>query len=135
MIIHHQRITIIHQSRPAVQNMNEQLQWLGASLGLFSLRDKDRSCFRIFVELLKAAKMDRPLSSDELADQLDLTRGTVVHHLNKLMESGLVVSQHNRYLLRVDSLEDLIEDLARDFDRASKELKAVARDIDLFLGL
>lgn len=135
MIIRHQRITIIHQRRPVVQNLNEELQWLGSSLGLFSLRDKDRSCFRIFVELLKAAKMDRPVSSDELAEQLGLTRGTVVHHLNKLMESGLVVSHHNRYLLRVDSLERLIEDLARDFERASKELKAVARDIDSYLGL
>lgn len=135
MIIHHQRITIIHQRRPVRQSLNEQLQWLGGSLGLFSLRDKDKSCFRIFIELLKAAKMNHPVSSDELAEHLNLTRGTVVHHLNKLIESGIVVSDQNRYLLRVDSLEALIGDLANDFERASRELKQVAREIDEFLGL
>lgn len=135
MIIHHQRITIIHQRRPVRQSLNEQLQWLGGSLGLFSLRDKDKSCFRIFIELLKAAKMNHPFSSDELALHLNLTRGTVVHHLNKLMESGIVVSEQNRYLLRVDSLEALIDDLATDFERASRDLKQVAREIDEFLGL
>ena len=135
MIIQHQRITIIHQRRPSVQSLNEELQWLGASLGLFSLRDKDRSCFRIFIELLKAAKLNRPMASDELADQLGLSRGTVVHHLNKLMEAGLVICHQNRYILRVDSLEALIDDLAKDFERAASELKAVARDVDVFLGL
>lgn len=135
MIIRHQRITIIHQRRPVRQSLNEQLQWLGGSLGLFSLRDKDKSCFRIFIELLKAAKINHPLSSDELAELLHLTRGTVVHHLNKLMEAGIVVSHHSGYLLRVDSLEALIDDLSNDFDRASHDLKAVAREIDVFLGL
>lgn len=135
MIIRHQRITIIHQRRPVRQSLNEQLQWLGGSLGLFSLRDKDKSCFRVFIELLKAAKLNQALSSDELAEHLGLSRGTVVHHLNKLMEAGIIVVQGNRYILRVDSLEALIEDLSQDFDRASRDLKAVARDIDEYLGL
>ena len=53
MAIIRQRITIINVRKPALRTINDELQWLGSSLGLFNLRDKDKSCFRIFIELLK----------------------------------------------------------------------------------
>ncbi len=116
------------------RNLNQELQWLGTSLGLFNLRDKDKSCFRIFVELVKAAKQKRAVSSDELAFSLGLSRGTVVHHLNKLMQAGIVVSDGYRYLLRMENLQLLIDELRRDVDRSIEDLKDVARDIDNSLG-
>jgi len=128
-----QKITIIRMSKPE-RNLNQELQWLGTSLGLFNLRDKDKSCFRIFVELIKATKQKRAISSDELAFNLNLSRGTVVHHLNKLMQAGIVVSDGNRYLLRMENLQLLIDELRRDVDRSIEDLKDVARDIDNFLG-
>ena len=48
------KITIIRIRKPAQSNINKELQWLGSSLGLFGLRDKDKSCFRIFIELIKS---------------------------------------------------------------------------------
>jgi len=51
-----QKITIISMNRPAQKNINQELQWFGSSLGLFNLRDKDKSTFRVFIELLKATK-------------------------------------------------------------------------------
>ena len=56
MALIQQRITIIRMRRPETPSLNEELQWFGSSLGLFNLRDKDKSCFRIFIELLKATK-------------------------------------------------------------------------------
>jgi len=129
------RITIIKLSKPAKKDINYELQWLGHSLGLFNIRDKDKSCFRIFIELLKAAKQKQALSSDEIAAQLDLTRGTIIHHINKLMDSGLVIQEKQKYLLRVDKLSHLIEELHRDLENACKDIKEVARDIDNWLGL
>ena len=86
MRITHQRITIIRERRP-VRNLNEELQWLGNSLGLFNLRDKDKSCFRIFIELLKAAKVDKPLTSDEIAVNLDLDNTELSKSIkNKIQE-------------------------------------------------
>jgi len=85
------RITIVSVRKSPQANINQKLQWFGDSLGLFSLRDRDKSLFRVFIELLKAAKTRTPISSDELAMKLNLTRGTVVHHINKLMENGIVV--------------------------------------------
>ena len=135
MLIHSKKITIIKIRKPAEHNLNNELQWLGDSLGLFSLRDKDKSCFRIFIELLKAAKKGEPLSSDEIAFKLNLSRGTVIHHINKLMDSGIVLHVKNRYILRVENLASLIEELQRDLRRACIDLKNIAQEIDKAMGL
>ena len=130
-----QRITIINISKPIEKNINRELQWLATSLGLFNLRDKDRSMFRIFIELLKSAKINTPISSDELAYRLNLSRGTVIHHVNKLMESGIVVHYKKRYILRVASLKELIVEMEKDMIRACENLKDVAKEIDEKLGV
>jgi predicted transcriptional regulator len=135
MLIRSKKITIVKISKPVQRDLNHELQWIGDSLGLFNLRDKDRSCFRIFIELLKSAKLRQPLSSDEIASRLNLTRGTVVHHINRLMESGIVVHHKNKYLLRVDNLASLIEELHRDIRKTCSDLKEIAADIDKAIGL
>ncbi|MBW3015489.1 helix-turn-helix domain-containing protein [Candidatus Woesearchaeota archaeon] len=129
------KITIANIRKPREHNLNSELQWFGSSLGLFGLRDKDKSCFRIFIELLKAAKKKEPLTSDELAARLGLTRGTVVHHLHKLIEAGIVIPYQRRYILRVDSLQALIEELQKDILRTTEDLKKIAEEIDDVLGL
>ena len=129
------KITIIRSRKPQRRNLNEELQWFGSSLGLFNMRDKDKSCYRIFVELLKAAKARVPLSSDEIAIKSGLTRGTVIHHLKKLIEAGIDVQHRNRYMLRVDNLKDLVKELERDVQRACQELERVAEEIDKSIGL
>ncbi len=134
MAITHYRITIVSTRKPE-RNLNDELQWVGSSLGLFNLRDKDKSCFRLFIELLKAAKLDKPLNSDELSLKLGLTRGTVIHHINKLMESGIVVRHSNKYMLRVNSLESLVDEIRKDAERAFSDVKKVAVEIDQLLGL
>ena len=135
MVYIRQRITIVNIRKPAPHNVNQELQWLGSSLGLFNLRDKDKSCFRVFIELLKSTKIDKPLTSDELAERLSLTRGTIIHHINKLMESGFVIHEGNTYTLRVENLKSLIEEIEKDIKRACDDLKEVAKEIDEKLGI
>ena len=125
-----QRITIVSINRPSQKNINQELQWLGSSLGLVNLRDKDKSCFRVFLELLKSAKAEKLLSSDDISEKLSLTRGTVIHHINRLIESGLVVHEGNTYTLRVSNLRMLIDELEKDARRTWEDLKDIAREID-----
>jgi predicted transcriptional regulator len=128
------RITIIKVRKSSPQDINQELQWLGNSLGLFSQRDKDSSCFRVFITLVRRAKHNKPVSSDEIADKLQLTRGTVVHHLTKLMDSGIVVREKQRYFLRENNLQALMKDLQRDMESMFAQLQEVAEDIDQKLG-
>jgi predicted transcriptional regulator len=129
------RITIIKTKQPDFESVNDALQWIGGSLGLFNLRDKDRSCFRIFIEILKASHTQDIISSDDLADKLNLSRGTVVHHLNKLLEAGIIINNRNRYELRVSSLSSLVEELEHDAKKMFEEMRTVAHQVDGQLGL
>ncbi len=129
------KITIISMHKPRIADINQELQWFGTSLGLFNLRDKDKSCFRLFIELLKATKMQNPVSSDELAVRTGLTRGTVVHHLNKLIDAGIIITTRNKYVLRADTLKGLVEELKKDMDDSFENLVEIGDIIDNKLGL
>jgi len=134
MITRFQRITIV-KLKPVEENLNKELQFLSESLGLFSERDKERSCFRIFIELLKGTKGKNGLSSDELAFKLHLSRGTVVYHLTRLIASGLVVVSDNKYSLRGKNLEQTLKKMKQDFVSAYEEIENAGKEIDKKLGL
>ncbi len=129
-----QCITIVHVRRRGSDNVNEELQWLGNSLGLFTVRDRDRSCFRVFITLVRKAKRNEPITSDEIAERSALSRGTVVHHLHRLMDAGLVVREKEGYLLRENSLHGIIRDIHRDFNSFFEEMERAAEEIDERLG-
>jgi len=131
----HQRVTIIRFRKPIKKDVNEELQWFGSSLGLFNLRDRNSSCFRIFIELVKSSRKKKPLSSDELAYKTGLSRGTIIHHLNKLIGSGIVVNEKSKYILRVENLKVLVDEIEKDVQRACSDLKEIAKNIDEELGL
>jgi len=137
-VSHHYRmaskITLVRIRRTPHENINQELQWFGNSLGLFNLRDKDSSCFRVFITLVRKAKRNETISSDDISDKLNLSRGTVVHHLTKLMNSGLVVREKGGYLLRSNNLSKVIRDIQRDVSAMFNELEDVAKEIDDKLG-
>jgi predicted transcriptional regulator len=127
------RYTIARVRLPSSKKLNDQLHHFGQSIGLFGERDRDRSAFRIFIELLRATKKNANMSSDMLASRLNLSRGTVVYHLNRLIHVGLVVHHGNRYALRHNRLELLLEEVQRDIHRTVEELKITARELDRWL--
>jgi predicted transcriptional regulator len=124
------RITIVRIRKSTGENVNKELQWLGNSLGLFNVRDKDSSCFRVFITLVKRARRNEPLTSDEIAERLNLSRGTVVHHLSRLIDSGIVIRERGGYLLREPNLQDMIKNVQRDMEGMFSQLKEIAKDID-----
>ena len=127
------KISLVKLMEPKQNNINERLQWLGSSLGLFSLRDKNSSCFRIFIEVLKASQKNKALTSDQISHKTGLSRGTVVFHLNKLIKAGIIISEKNKYILRAKSLHKLMEELHKDVDEIFKKLEETGDFIDRFL--
>ena len=129
------RFTIIREGAQPKNNINDLLLLFGERLGLFSLRDKDKSCYRIFITLVRALKQGVKLSSDELASQTGLTRGTVVHHLNRLSSAGIIVNDANKYYIPHDSLEDLVDDMKNQVISMFDNLAVTAKEIDKALDL
>ena len=135
MIIRSNKVTIKRIRKPKNQDINQNLQWFFKSLGLFGSRDKNKSCFRMTIVLLKSLKSNEGLTSDEISQRVNLSRGTVVHHLHNLMGSGLVVKDRNRYMLKVDNLSELVDDIEHNLLRTMSHLREVAEEIDNRLEL
>ena len=129
-----QKITIIHVRKSSDSNINDKLQWIGNSLGLFNARDKNQSCFRIFIVLLKHARKAQIISSDYIAESLGLSRGTVVHHLDFLRGTGLVLREKGGYILRENSLEGVLKFIKRDVAATIDSTLDIAREVDKKLG-
>ena len=129
------RITIIKVRRQPKHDINDEIQAFSHALGLFNIRDREKSCFRIFLELLKAAKTNTSLTSDELAERANLSRATAVHHLANLIDRGLVTAHKRRYYLRVPNLSNLVKELKKDTERLFDDLGDQAKELDKELGL
>lgn len=129
------RITLIKLRKPSLKNVNTDLQWISESFGLFGERDKEKSCFRVFMELIKSARIGKSLTADQIAFKSNLTRATVIHHLHKLEESGLITHEGNKYILRSDNLEDLTNEIENDILSVFEEMHSIARELDEELGL
>ncbi|GAG45787.1 unnamed protein product, partial [marine sediment metagenome] len=70
------------------------------------------------------------LSSDEISNKTRITRGTVIHHINKLTDSGLIISQKNKYKLRTRNVNRLIKEIEEDVEETFKEMEKIAKKID-----
>ncbi len=129
------KITIRKIHSPAPGNLNDDIDYLCRSLGYFSQRDKHDTAGKIFRFLVKeTCDPEKNVSSDEIADRLDLTRGAIVHHLNNFIKAGIVIRDHNKYRLRSASLQKSMEEIRQDIDRIMNEMIKIAIEIDEKLG-
>lgn len=126
---------ILDVRMPPTADFEKDVEWICKCFGFLESRDKEKTAARVFRALLEAMKMGKGLSSDELAKKIGLTRGTMVHHLNKLIQSGLAVHREGRYELRGTSLQRTVQEVKRDISRIFENIEHVARSIDETLGL
>ena len=127
------RITISIEPIPE-SNTNEQLHWISQALGLFNERDKEKSCHRIFVELIKAKKDNKQVNSQDLADRSHLSRATVLHHLDKLIESNIVMEKEHEFELIDSNLNAIILRLKKEMNDFMVEMEKMSRKLDEELG-
>jgi predicted transcriptional regulator len=129
------QFTIKKLRDPVEGQLDEDIEWVCNSLGFVTLRDQDKTAFRILKALINAAKERKGLTSEELAEYVEPTIGSVIYHLKKLMRAGLVVKLNSNYELRMNSFLKTIEEIEREILIALTEIKRIAKDIDNKVGL
>ena len=128
------RIIIKRIDAPPAGSLKNDIDFVCRSFGYFSQRDKQDTAGKIFRLLVKESCRSEGLTSDEIAEQLELTRGAIIHHLNSFMEAGIVIRQRNLYRLRSRCLQKSLEEVKDDLDRIFDEMLKIAREIDSQLG-
>jgi DNA-binding MarR family transcriptional regulator len=120
---------------PPAGDISGDIEFICRSFGYFSQRDKQGTAGKIFQLLVEDASNDSDgLTSDEIAERLQLTRGAIVYHLNDFIDAGLVVREKNLYRLRSSSLQRSIEEIMRDAQRIFEDMMKIAHDIDEQFG-
>jgi predicted transcriptional regulator len=120
---------------PAPGSLTDDIDYICKSFGYFTLRDKQDSAGKIFRILVKKGCGSKDgLRSDDIAEELELSRGAIMHHLNSFIKSGLVIKENNLYRIRSQSLQKSIEEIKIDIDRIFNQMIKIAMEIDDKLG-
>lgn len=130
------RMVLVKKVRsPPPGSLDEDIDFICRSFGFFSLRDRQESAGRIFRLLVKECCGDeKGLSSDDIAEKLNLSRGAIVHHLNNFISTGLVSKEQNKYRIRSTSLQNCMDEIKEDLNRIFKQMLKIASEIDDKLG-
>lgn len=115
------------RQKPAQEpKLDSLMEEFAQCIGLQGPRDKDLSKFRIFKVLIK----EKEQSSEDLSQKLNLSRATVLHHIETLMKRGIIVRERRSFRLSSTSLFDVTNEMERQMDEFFEELKDLAKRID-----
>jgi len=127
---------IIRKVEPPFSNsVQDELDWICQSFGFFEEIDREKTASSVFKEIVKATERNNLVTSTALAKKVGMSRGSVINHLNNLMQSGLIIKDGRFYAARSQSMFRTIEEIEEDIDRIFDKMKKRARMIDERVGI
>lgn len=120
---------------PVEDDIEKDLDWLCHTLGLVSGRDIDKTVIKLLKTILYSQIEGRGITSDELADKLSLSRGTIDYHLRSLIDLGLLTRDKNLIKLRSSSLLRTISEIKKEVDDIFEEVFKISEHLDKHFGL
>ena len=130
-----ERIVIYRKRLPIEPSIDEDLKWMCEALGLCGPKDKDKTCMRVFKRVIITTQDGTGVTSSELVEEFGLSRTSIVHHLNHLLQSGIVERKKSRYLLRRNNLQRTLTELQHDVQRMFENMQEIANELDRELEL
>ncbi len=107
----------------------DELEVFCRRLSIISSRDMDGTVTVVFRSMLQEGRA-RPVGSSELAGLTRLNRVTIIHHLQRLEQMGLVEHTERKYRLRVHDLGEAVEQMREQMMRSFEEAESIAERLD-----
>ncbi len=124
------KIIIRKSPRPYSNNAEEIYKWFCRSLGIFENIDKSKVASSVFRTLFILNRKGEKVSSTLLAKIIGMSRGSVINHLNNLIERGLVVKKGRFYFVRRLSFYELVRELEEEVDTIFDRMQKLAKQLD-----
>lgn len=124
------KIVIRSIETPTTKKPDAIIKWFCEALGIAAGNDDSDVEERIFRALAYAALNNEGVSSTDLTAGGKLARSTIIYHLNRLMDMGLITRRGRKYRLRATNLSKMVKELEYDLDREMSRMLDVAQEFD-----
>jgi DNA-binding MarR family transcriptional regulator len=111
------------------ESIDDELTELCRAMRLMSDRDTDATLARVLKAMMVRSR-EGPIGGSDLSRASGLNRITVIHHLRKLEGAGLVRKQETKYVLRVQSAEEMLLEFRKEMEEHFQQMDELAREID-----
>ena len=111
------------------QDIDSELAELCKMMRLMSERDTDGTLPQVLKIMMVEGK-GKPVGGSDLSRISGINRITIIHHLGRLEDAGLVRRQEGKYILKVQSAEDMLMEFRKEMERHFVEMDEMARQID-----
>jgi len=129
------QLLIRNLEKPREKTLESDIDWICESLGFFEDIDREKTASKIFKELINSMIQGESLTSTNLGQGSNVTRGAALNHLKRMMAAGLVVRDGNRYQLRCSSVYSTMNEIHRDINRMFEDIEEIAIEIDARMGI
>ncbi len=128
------KIVIQFTEMPDSDDPKSMIRWFCIAFGLCGAEGGGIE-EKILGRFTDAAWKGNGITSSELGEGIDLSRSTVIYHLNRFIDSGLVVKRGRRYYLRASEMHKAIEEIEYDIEREMKRMMDIAMEFDRITGM
>ncbi|MGC8587098.1 MAG: hypothetical protein ACP5K9_02295 [Candidatus Micrarchaeia archaeon] len=114
--------------KPRDTSSDELIRWFCRAFGLTE-KPEDMEP-KLLKAIVHASFAGKGITSKELYKMLEEPRSTIIYHLNRLIETGVIVRKGRRYYLRSADMQSTIEELQADMMREFERFEEYAEKLD-----
>jgi len=128
-----QQISIRFIEKPDQNDAEGIIRWFCDVFGLSNPEAENPVEEQILKSFVEAARDGKGLSSSELDLEAKLARSTVIYHLNRFRDAGLIVKRGRKYYLRAGEMEKVIQEIGYDLERELRGLIDASKRLDMMM--
>jgi predicted transcriptional regulator len=124
------KIVIRTVEMPRQDEPDKMIKWFCAALGFpaegigISIEEQ------MLKKFIMASQENKGLPSSEFHFKPKIARSTVIYHLNRFIEAGLVIKKGRKYYLRGAEMQRTMEEIQYDMEREMRRMIDMAREFD-----